>query len=407
MSHARLAFAAAALVACADPDRFSLQVTWSAGPEQQCPLTEAGRTSCAAIARSCGATGQLRIVDAADDTRVYYQRCFDIVPGDDMCGLRDFAIDPDTMIPNQMVRIQLLVWSNDVLAAAGYMPPNDCPSSGRFDALGFPQQNIDLQPPLPVPALGREIYFPVGDREIATVELGCSDLAQLDTNVCRNASIDVDATVLVPGGWRGVTATEAAPLNVALCKTRESASETQIDPVSVQELALQLEPGPHWTREVVGPIDGVRCLQIYEVAAGAIPIAVCQRAVVSAGGLPMVGYRPDASLVARAIDLINEHFGTEGFPLHGVVLGFVIDRDNQPVTGATVAATAGAVLYPNLTLDDLGTTATSAAGLFVSTDVPIGSAWDATAGALVDDGLAEGGVISNHVSVVVVRMVQP
>lgn len=407
MIRAWLVVAVALLVACTDPDRFSLQVTWSQGPEQQCPVTEAGSTSCAAIARSCGATGQLRIVDAADDTRVYYQRCFEIAPGDDMCGLRNFAIDPDTMIPNQMVRIQFLVWSNDALVAAGYDPPTDCPSSGRFDALGFPQQNVDLQPPLPVPALGREIYFPVGDREIATVELGCSDLAQLDTNVCRNASIDVDARVLVPGGWREVTASEAAPLKVALCNTRERAGDTQIDPTTVQELALSLEPGPHWTREVVGPIDGVRCLQIYEVVAGAIPIAVCQPAVVTAGGLPMVGYRPDESLVARVIDLINEHYGTKGFPLHGVVLGFVIDRDNQPVVGATVVPTAGTVLYPNLTLDDLDATATSGAGLFVSTDVPIGGTWDATAGALVDDGTAEGGVIASHVSVVVVRMVAP
>ena len=56
--------ALAAVVACGDPDQFALQVTWSQGPVQACPVTAGGVTSCSAIARSCGARARLRIVDA-------------------------------------------------------------------------------------------------------------------------------------------------------------------------------------------------------------------------------------------------------------------------------------------------------------------------------------------------------
>lgn len=393
------------LVACSEPDQFGLRLTWTAGPAQACPVGPTGVTSCTAIPMSCGARARLRIVDAVDDTRVYFTGCYDVPPGADVCGLRALPIPAGIEIPNQMVRIQLLVWSQDALADADLPDGTDCPVSGRFDVLGLPQPNLDLQPPEPVPALGREIYFPVGQREEATLEMGCPDVAQLDTAVCRARSLTVDATVAVPGSWRLLRPDEAGDLQVSFGSTVERGGDTLLLASQLTRLELVAGPDPHWQAELPGPIDGVRCLQVFEVAPGAIPVASCATAVTTeAGVLPVAGFWPDPLLIARVVTLVQTATGVEGFPPSGLVLGFVIDRNNQPVAGATVAPTFGTVLYPAATLDGWQADTTSGSGIFVSTDALIGARWPTTAPGLVDDGTARGGGISNHVTVVVVHM---
>ncbi|MBK9032687.1 MAG: hypothetical protein IPL61_15680 [Myxococcales bacterium] len=393
----------AAAVACGDPDQFGLRVTWSQGPIQACPLTADGVTSCSAIALSCGARARLRIVDAVDDTRVFFTACYDVPPGDDMCGLRDVALPSAIEIPNQMVRIQLQVWSIDALVEAG-LPAAECPTFGHFDVLGFPQLNAYLIPSEPVPALGREIYFPVGQREVATIELGCPRADLLDTPTCQTRALDVEATLLVPGSWRSVSTLEAGSINVRFGPTVERGGDTLLDERSLIPLDLVAGPEPRWRAEVGGPIEGLRCLQAFVVTAGAVPVAACAEVPAPvAGAVPMVGYWPDPALVGRVIELVNALRGVDEFPSQGIVIGFVIDRDNQPVLGATVTPTAGTIVYPNLTLDGWEP-ATGPSGLFVSLDAPIASHWDATAPGLADDDRARGGVIANHVTAVVVRM---
>ena len=390
---------AAALFGCADPDQFGLRLTWTAGPTQACPRGAGGATSCAAIPLSCGARARLRIVDAVDDTRVYFTGCYDVPPGTDVCGLRELPLPTGVEIPNQMVRIQLLVWSTDALAEAG----TDCPATGRFDVLGFPQPNADLQ--ALVPALGREIYFPVGQREQATLEMGCPDVGQLDTAVCRARSLTIDATVAVPGSWRLLRPDEAGDLQVSFGSTVERGGDTLLLASQLTRLELVPGPDPHWQAELPGPIEGVRCLQVFEVAPGAIPVATCATAVTTpAGVLPVAGVWPDPVLIDRVVTLVQEAAGIDTFPPYGVVLGFVIDRNNQPVAGATVAPTFGTARYPTAALDGWQADVTSGPGIFVSTDAVIGSRWPTTAPGLVDDGAARGGGIANHVTVVVVHM---
>lgn len=388
---------------CSDPDQFGLRLTWSAGPTQACPVAPSGVTSCTAIPMSCGAKARLRIVDAVDDTRVYFTGCYEVPPGADVCGLRELPIPAGIEIPNQMVRIQLLVWSNDALAEADLPDGTDCPASGRFDVLGFPQANADLQPL--VPAIGREIYFPVGQREVATIEMGCPDVGQLDTITCRARSLTIDATVAVPGSWRLLRPDEAGDLQVSFGSTIERGGDTLLPASQLTRLELVPGPDPHWQAELPGPIDGVRCLQVFEVAPGAIPVASCATAVTEPSGtLPFAGYWPDPVLIDRVVSLVQADTGIEGFPPNGLVLGFVIDRNNQPVVGATVAPTFGTVHYPTLTLDGWQPDVTSASGIFVSTDALIGNRWPTTAPGLADDGTARGGGIANHVTVVVVHM---
>ncbi|MBK7078072.1 MAG: hypothetical protein IPH44_37980 [Myxococcales bacterium] len=392
-----------ALVGCSEPDQFGLRLTWTAGPAQACPVGPTGVTSCTAIPMSCGARARLRIVDAVDDTRVYFTGCYDVPAGVDVCGLRELPIPAGVEIPNQMVRIQLLVWSTDALAEADLPDGADCPVSGRFDVLGYPQPNKDLQDL--VPALGREIYFPVGQRELATLEMGCADVAQLDTAECRARSLTVDATVAVPGSWRLLRPDEAGDLQVSFGATVERGGDTLLLASQLTRLELVAGPDPRWQAELPGPIEGVRCLQVFEVAPGAIPVASCATAVTTeAGVLPVAGFWPDPVLIARVVTLVQAATGIEGFPPNGLVLGFVIDRNNQPVVGATVAPTFGTVRYPALTLDGWQADGTSASGIFVSTDALIGNRWPTTAPGLVDDGAARGGGIANHVTVVVVHM---
>jgi hypothetical protein len=397
---------AALVIGCSNPDQFAIRVTWSQGPLQQCPVTEDGATSCQAIAQSCDAKARLRIVDAVDDTVVYFTSCYDIPAATDACGLREITIPADVRIPNTMVRVQLVVWSADQIADFDLPAGVACPQSANFDALGFPQTNLDLVPPLPLPALGREVYFPVGDREVAVIELGCPNAGQLDTLACRTRNINVEASVLVPSNLRSVTAEEATSLSVKLGTPVDRGGMVRLLETELTTLTSSGTSEPRWSAVVPGPVDGVRCLQVFEVTSQATPTATCQvAAVLPSGALPMIGYRVDRDDVTKLIALANQSAGGKGFPITGLVLGVVVDRGNLPMAGVVVAPTLGTVRYPTADLSGFVVGGTSSSGMFISLDAPITTTWRATASTLAaDDGSARGGVIADHVSIVVIHM---
>ena len=389
--------AVALLAGCGNPDRFSLHLAWSDTLGRQiCPMNEAQAFSCTAIPVSCDALVRLRIVDDADDSRVFFNECFPLPAGGDLCGLGGLQIPPGIEIPNQMVRIQLQVWSVDQLIDPLHPErPPACPLAPEFDEQGLPLLDA------PTPAVGGEIYFPVGKSEVAQLRLGCPDYDQLDTDQCRNRQITVDAAVLVPGSWRSVNTIEAMNLDVRFGRPIQSDDGVWRLPLSELTDLVPTDDGElRWRKSVPGPIDGLRCLHVLQGEELTTAVATCQDPVVlPAAVLPMIGFRVERQQLEK-LTLLQGSFPTEG-----LVLGLVVDADNHPVAGVAVTPSTGTVIYPNVTLDGLEAGATSVNGLFLSVGTPLLTRGEAagTDGSIAD-GSARGGQIAGHLTIVVVRM---
>ena len=119
--------------------------------------------------------------------------------------------------------------------------------------------------------------------------------------------------------------------------------------------------------------------------------------------------RPDGFLVGQNLQTsIRTLYDLPDLPETGTVLGIVLDSNGHPVEGATVTPGGSAtVIYPDANLQTV-LTSTGPKGFFLSLDAPYTTEWDASGpNNLDDDGSARGGLVDNHVSVVVVRLTGP
>jgi hypothetical protein len=207
--HRRLALGALgalALAACEDSVQFRLRFEWQRetadGSAQACPRLPNGDYSCSAIPLSCDVRVRVRIVGATNDETYFYD-CFAIENPGTACQLADIPIAPRA-IPNEMVRIQVIMWTLDELMDSGFNPQgtDGCPVTTPFDAGGLPRLGGNpVQPGAPrepVPALGGEAYFLVGQSPIATVTLGCPQYPSLDAIECRDNTQRIQASILDP-----------------------------------------------------------------------------------------------------------------------------------------------------------------------------------------------------------------
>lgn len=404
MSARRAAAAIAAVVlGCSGPEEFALSLSWSPGPTQECPMLGQTPKTCADIPVSCDAVARLRVVDT-EDGAVLYTACFDVPATGDMCGLRELTLPPDIVLPNRMVRVQLAIWAKDQLRDAD-LGGATCPAFGHFDARGYPQLNLDLQPFVPTPAIGREVYFPIGDRELARLELGCSDVGQLDTESCRNRNLRLDVALAAPPSFRTPTAlVDELSVRFGATSTREGATTLPTTGMTTLN-ATTIDDDIHWTGTVPGPLDGLRCVQA-QLTGGVPPTATCRYPVaLPSGDVAFTAYLLEAGLLNQ----IEAALGRE-LPDDGVVIGFVVDRANAGVAGAQVSGLAPGpeidpitVLYPNADYTGLQLGGTNPDGVFVSLDAAISAVWHAQAPGLRDAG-AFGGAIKRHVTAVVLPM---
>ncbi len=405
---AALIVATVGAAGCDDSVRFRLRVQWARSPgAQACPTLSDGSYTCAAIPLTCDARVRVRILDAASG-QPYYSECFSIRDNGDACQLADLAIEPRA-IPNEMVRVQVIVWTVAELARSGVdlSQTDGCPVTTEFTGDGLPRLVSDptgANPPdLPVPALGGEAYFDVGKSPVATVTLGCPGWDQLDAPACRNSTVLLEATIRDPRTFGSVLRTQAEDMEVRFGVPVPGAPDRfRVDLDAFSPALAYTSSGPLvWQANLEEAPTGTRCLRVAAQGVAAPTIACFPT---SAGGGRL---RVDGFLVGRVMlrDLLDLQ-SLFDLPEEGMVIGVVVDATGQPVRGAMVSTTDGAlVVYPDDNLQTVGFAGTDGKGYFLSSDAGFESVWQAAVpGGLTGDGEARGGLVDNHVSVVVIRL---
>ncbi len=404
----------AGLAGCEDSVRFRLRLEWQRSPDaQSCPTNADDRYSCNAIPLTCDVRVRVRIIGAANG-QPYYSECFTIQSDGDACLLADLPITPRA-VPNEMVQVQVIVWTIDELQRSGVdlSQTDGCPVTTEFTSGGLPRLGEDPTgedpPDQPVPALGGEAYFAVGDDPVATVTLGCARWDSLGAEACRASSIRLEATIRDPRTFSSVPRSQAEDMDVRFgAPVANGDGSYRIDSGLLSPALAYTGSGAlTWQGSLAMAPTGTQCLRIDALGVAAPTIACFPVAVV--GQI----LRTDGFLVGRVmLRALLDLQALADVPEAGMVLGVVVDAAGQPVRDAVVTTTEGAtVVYPADDLLTVGFVDTDTKGYFLSMNADYDSAWQASVpGGLMGDGSARGGLIDDHVAVVVVRLtgvVQP
>jgi len=400
---AAAALAAAALAACGPAaDHFAIHLQLSQGDEYRCPSP-----ACTGISVACDAVVSVRIVDAADPSKVYLSKCLPLDNATNLCPIGNLDLSgtdgqPES-IPNTMVRIEVLVWPKTTLDKAG--EPLQCPTDTQFDAHGMP---LSVSP---IPAIGGQSYFLVGSSEVADVPLGCINTGAISDKTCRSpgtirvtaAVDDFDTGVFLPPSIAdGVTVYVGEPRGHVNPDTL--ATEWELGPSDVTVLPRTVEaPVPAWGDDVSAQFQDTACLETLEDGPQETPAVTCY--AVTPGDLQLRGFRLAKSSLAQAFGALR----LPGVPDQGLVVGIVVDHLGNPVAGASVLPSSGTVRFLSADRTELDTgDVTTASGMFVSRDVPFNATWTATdAQGLPPVRPPVGGLIVGKATVVFIELQAP
>ena len=396
-----LALAVVAVVAVvsgcrSEAETFSLRLSWDQLGNQSCPVGDDGVATCSTIPISCDAHVLIRIMPL-EGAVPYYSQCYALSGVDDACALAELEIEPSQPIPNEMVRVQVAVWADDQLVDGA------CPDAALFDEAGEPQTGVAA--PAVVPALGGEIYFPVGDRRVAEVPLACPRANLLDTLACRANAPTVEATVSYLRSRTIVPIEETGSLLVHFGAATPNGdggwrlNTNELDPLRAMGAVVV------WQARLLHPRPELGCVRVQILDPATAGSATCQDISVDADPIKAAGYVVDQIQIDDALRAL----GMTRLPPDGLVMGVVVDHRNVRVGGATVTvAPAAQIAYPDESSNGTGQATTSSTGVFLSTDASLGSRWHGSVpNGVGDDGTATGGVIAGHVSVVIVRLNPP
>ena len=398
---------AAMLSGCrSEAESFRLRLTWLQDGALGCPAADGAEATCSSIPMSCDARVLIRIVPDEIGGVPYYSQCFRLTDPVDACALADLDILPSA-IPNEMVRVQVAVWSEEQLATVpvSQLGDNGCPENLFFDGSGQPL--VQVEEPFPVPALGGEIYFPVGDRREAEVRLACPRHDWLDLEACRLDKPFVHATIRDPSSWATVDPVEADKIEVRFGAPMPDGAGGWTLGAGLE--FLERAPGSEgavWSKRLEGELpDSVGCVEVFLREPGTTLAATCQDVAVVDGEVEVSGFVVRKGLVDRVLRAL----ALDDVPAEGLVVGIVVDHLNVPVAGARVTVSpATPIAYPTDDFDHIGLNATSSTGIFLATEAPFDTGWSAmTASGVGDDGRARGGLLADHVTVVIVRMNPP
>ena len=386
------AVAVLALAACQAPNaRLIYEV--ANGTAQSC-----GSASCADVKIPCESVISIRILRPDDPTAPLHTICepLRLNVNKDLCSIAavDLADEP-LELPKETLEVQVLIW-NKVDATDPETGELDC---GRydieFDAVdGFPIAHS------PTPAIGGHTFYHAGDEEIR-VTLGCTDLPALQR-----------CTAETP---LAVTATVESFENIGVLVSPNEGSRLAVDigepTVKGAATVHSLEPGetvtldmrvvgvvPIWNADVELELVDIACVQVLENSAQATATLSCDDNRIPPTS-PMLDMRA-FSLPKPTLDQVLSALGLSQFPPSGITIGIVVDASlGVPIAGETVMAPGGTIRYLSADRSSVGGTQTTASGIFVSLDAPLGTPFS------VEGGLAEraGGRVQGKVTLVVLE----
>lgn len=366
------------------PGPLTIRFALSDGPTQTCPAT-----SCTGVASICAPIVHVRIVDPGDPSTAYVSMCQALPATGDVCGIGELVLPIGSEIPSKRVEVQVAVWAkDDVTTVNGELR---CPTSVTYSAT---DQFAVATNPMPALA-GRTFVEP--DDATATVTLGCGNLGRLARPQCDERPIALIARVIDVESAIYVSAQVAAQLLVSAGKPSEQGDSwelgdaAQIDLARANDIAI-----PTWSGLHVGAPNPV-CVAVRDDLAQSTTLATCTTTPTFSD---LTAYWLSSSLLRN----ILRAMGTAEFPTTGLVVGVVVDSLGQAASGVRVTANNSAnFAFPDGTLTALGNTATSTAGLFVSSDAPANTMWTLEP-PFGDPLVVSGGLISGKVTIVFARL---
>jgi len=261
-------------------------------------------------------------------------------------------------------------------------------------ATGLPQSQVSSPP------IGGHAYYQPGDA-VTVVALGCPDLERLNAAACSgSAATSVLASVDEFDTQIGVSAETAAHLELAIGAPVIDGSGYTLDLTSADKLDPNTTTPPAWSGEVA-PFTSAACLDVLEDVEMATSTLTCTAQAAGESSVMLTGQHVSTAQLAQVIAAIQASDST--FTLdNGLVLGIVLDDLNNPLPGATVAPLVAGPTVHYLSADGtaLTSTATSANGVFLSTDAPFLTTWTS----LTSQGF--GGLVNGKVTVVVLQTSQ-
>ncbi len=408
---------ATGLAACSNPP-FALRFRLTEGESQQCYGDNGGiATSCQDVTMLCDAYLSIRILSPKEPNAPYISMCEPLggaatSRSPTLCSIATPNLDiPDMPVDEQTLEVQMAVFPADAITPDPITGAPVCPRV-EFAANGLPMPVVPVcTDPDPfacpkVPAVGgRAFYHPGDDKTV--VDLGCTNLEQLtDPNVCTDVTrISFTATVNdFDNPVASVDRTVADRLDVSVGEPSPVGDSFELKPGDTYELDLTDSSTPAWAAIITDiTLMNVACVEVLESAAGTTAALTC-RAGVASDEINLPGY----FLKKTTLNQILSAIGLASFPVEGgLVVGMVVDENFSPRAGETVACNGCTVQYVNLARNGTVNGATSASGIFVSTDAAFGTTFSVSsapgASATVPLNVI-GGVVEGKVTIVILQV---
>lgn len=383
------------LAACGpDATPFGIALELKRTPGQMCQSD-----ACDNIAMTCDAAVSVKITPEQEGSLPWVSDCFMVPAMGSLCELNTISL-PMNEVPSGTVRIEIAVWPYGPDTAS--CPDVNWDLGGNID----PTTNDPERPP---PSIGGWSYFEVGSSNVAVVELGCLDEADLAAEACTAIEgVKVEAGVSDFDTNLSVSPT-VQNLIVNVGEPVFDGSVWSMPTPDTIELGRTVIAGePIWQSTPENPVDlefqMAACIQVFEEGVGPVTATVsCRPATPDDTELELRGV-----LVRKAtVDLVQEALGGS-FPTGGLVLGRVLDHTGQPASGATIQPSQGTVQYLS---DDMasivGGGVTTTSGAFVSMDAPFDTTWDARLDTAEEVEVQLGGRITGKVTVIELQLTEP
>jgi hypothetical protein len=355
--------------------------------------------TCHDVSIQCDAVFSLRILEPGNPLPPV-SICQDIVANaaHDLCPIGGINLPENVTVPKETLEIQVVVWSKEAVFDAEHNKLDCLRNEVVFQAAtGFP---IATTPGGPSPALGGRAFFHPGESE-TVVELGCTDPQAVNDVTCSGAgSLVVTSAVIDFDSRVSVSSDEANHMSVAIGKPIPKGLGFELPPGQLKVLDLSVLSPPAWRSELKDfTLGDTTCMAVAEDTFGApvtlhcVPTSPEQRTV-DIAGIRLIQQDLDEILMALKLPM---------FPQDGITIGIVVDAQNNALTNVNVSGTSGTVQYLTATRNGVvaNGVATTASGIFVSTDASYGTIFTGASG--FKSATAIGGNVSNKVTIALLQ----